>query len=103
RSRPAASACRRPPLRHLSRHCRAIVSPSPPQLPTPNGREVNILRMQKKRAGVSSGPSLVRSAPALAAVAHEAQQELEHVDEVEIEAERAHDHGLALHLGPGDI
>jgi hypothetical protein len=38
------------------------------------------------------------TAATLAAVAHEDEQELEHVDEVEIEAERAHDHDLALHV-----
>src|SRR3546814_21091743 len=43
------------------------------------------------------------SAGRLAAVAHEAQQEEEEVDEVEIERQRAHHHRLADHLRSLDV
>src|SRR5947208_9845174 len=48
---------------------------------------------QRKRAGGSAPPALFFCAfrPCLAAVAHEPQQEQEHVDEVEVQVERAHD------------
>ena len=39
----------------------------------------------------------------LFAAAHEAQQEQEHVDEVEIQAQRAHDHGLAREFGTAQV
>jgi len=39
----------------------------------------------------------------LFAAAHEAQQEQEHVDEVEIQAQRAHDHGLAGKFGTAQV
>src|SRR5918996_4554549 len=52
----------------------------------------------KKRAGGSlRRPFLLPLSRRLFAVAHEAEQELEHVDEVEIEAQRPHDHGPAHH------
>src|SRR5215213_8091527 len=45
----------------------------------------NRIGAHEKRAGVAPGPSFFSAAEALAAVAHEPQQEQEHVDEVEIQ------------------
>src|SRR5687768_15571682 len=58
--------------------------------------------LEKKRPGVSAGPSFVRRAWGSVAIAHEAQQEEEQVDEVEIEGQRPHDDRLAGIIGAGD-
>ena len=56
-------------------------------------------RLNKRKSPVSPpGFSDLNLAVGLAAIAHEAQQEQEEVDEVEIEAQRAHDRLLARHL-----
>src|SRR3990170_4134920 len=59
----------------------------------------------RKKARQSPAGPLLRSAvnSRLFAVAHEAEQEGEHVDEVEIEVQRPHDHDLAHHVGAGDM
>src|SRR3954468_24632687 len=54
---------------------------------------------QRIRPGVSTGPFLFPVGYRLTAVAHEAQQEQEDVQEIEIERQGAHDGGLAGHRG----
>src|SRR6266542_1428210 len=54
---------------------------------------------KKGPADRSAGPSLIDCAEALAAVAHEAQQEHEHVHKVEVQVQRPHDDRLAHHVG----
>ena len=44
-----------------------------------------------KKAGLSTGLSGCSSPGELAIVAHEAQQEHEHVDEIKIQVQRTHD------------
>src|ERR1044072_2114685 len=58
----------------------------------------------ERRKGPASppGPSVWSLCSTLVPVAHEAQQEQEHVDEVEIERQRAHDLRLAVKIGAGD-
>src|SRR5436305_13650394 len=51
----------------------------------------DIAPKKKGRRIRSAGPLLFSVRLALAAVAHEPQQEQEHVDEVEVQVERAHD------------
>ena len=51
-------------------------------------------RGQSKRAEVSPGPLVIQRSRS-AAVAHELQQVHEHVDEIEVQPQRAHDGGLA--------
>src|SRR3546814_5325467 len=62
-------------------------------------------RPKKKEPGESLRRAPVcRPCPVrLFAAAHKVEQEGEHVDEVEIERQRAHDHRLADKVGPADM
>src|SRR6188474_3363465 len=81
---------------------------SGPRLSGPRARKwsasaSDLCKANKRAGGSLRRPSYFWSATAgLAAIAHEAQQELEHVDEVEIEGQRPHDHGLAHHVRARD-
>ena len=57
------------------------------------------LRLTKKARRFRRAFPVSVCPPILFAAAHEAQQEQEHVDEVEIERQRAHDRGLAEEVG----